>query len=274
MNPDDLEFLTGLVRARTGLVLRGDKAYFAQTRLAPLARREGAGSEEALVTSLRATGAARLTQAAGESMTIADTAFFRDMAVFDHIREVVLPELAASSADGQISIWCAGCSTGQEAYSLAIIADEVRSRLPNVTIDIIGTDLSRRALEKAHSGLYTQFEVQRGLPIRTLLEHFHKADDMWCVSERLRQTIRWRQLNLLEDRRSVRRFDLLLCRNVTSGFEPETRRRVQETLTAAMGPGGYLVLGANESAEASGFESAGGGLPIFRRALGESRAAA
>ena len=124
---------------------------------------------------------------------------------------------------GVVQVWCAGCSTGQEAYSLAMLAEE---RSPPVRLEMVATDLSERVLEKAHAGLYTQFEVQRGLPIRLLLKYFEKTGEMWSVSPRLRAAVRWRRLNLIEDRRSVRRFDLIVCRNVLSYFTPPMRERV------------------------------------------------
>jgi chemotaxis protein methyltransferase CheR len=274
VNTEDLDFLSGLVRARAGVVLSGEKAYIAQSRLAPLARQEGAASVEALIATLRDSGDERLVQATVEAMTIADTAFFRDGPLFNHLRDVILPELAASRPDGRLCIWSAGCSTGQEAYSLSMLVDQARAVIPNLSADIIGTDLSRRALEKAHSGLYTQFEVQRGLPIRLLLSHFDKVGDMWRATDRLRQSIRWRQLNLLDDRRSVRPFDLILCRNVVGSFDEETSARVLEHMAPTLAPSGYLVLGRGETTGSAAFECTGDSLSIYRRSRAADRAAA
>lgn len=264
MKSDDLDYLAALMRARSGVVLRGDGAYLAQSRLAPLARREGAGSVEVLVAALRDGAEERLLQAAVEAMAVADTAFFRDRGVFDALREQILPQLAATRPDGLLHVWSAGCSTGQEAYSLAMLADPAERKTGGARLDIVATDLSQRALEKAHSGLYTQFEVQRGLPIRTLLKTFEKSDDMWRVSERLRRTVRWRRLNLIEDRRSVRPFDIILCRNVIGYFDPETRNRVLDQMAQALAPDGYLVLGAGETASTGAWAPADPVLRIFR----------
>lgn len=274
MNTEDLDFLSALVRTRAGVVLGGEKGYFAQSRLAPLARHEGAESVEALIATLREIGDERLIKATVEAMTIADTAFFRDAPMFSHLRDVILPELAATRPDGRLCIWSAGCSTGQEAYSLAMLIEQARMHVPNLSADIIGTDLSRRALEKAHSGLYTQFEVQRGLPIRLLLAHFEKAGDMWRANDRLRQSVRWRQLNLIEDRRSVRPFDLILCRNVIGSFDVETGARVLEHIAPALAPDGYLVLGRGETTTASSFEALSDGLGFYRRNRNAKRFAA
>jgi chemotaxis protein methyltransferase CheR len=157
---------------------------------------------------------------------------------------------------------------------MAMLAVQAQDQIPNLKLDIIGTDLSKRALEKAQSGLYTQFEVQRGLPIRLLLQHFEKTDDMWRASERLRHAVRWRQLNLLEDRRSVRAFDILLCRNVVRYFEPATSNRVLSQMASALAPDGFLVLGSGETTIAPAFEDTGAGLRIFRKMRAQGQAAA
>ena len=243
MTPDHLAFLDTLLRTRCGLQLRADKGYFAEGRLAPLARREGLETVDALVDKLRADPSGALAGAAAEALSITETAFFRDGAIFDLLAREVLPALAA--AGGPIRAWCAGCSTGQEAYSLSMLAEQADA--PS-TMEIVATDLSERVLEKAHAGLYTQFEVQRGLPIRLLLKHFDKTGDMWAVSSRLRARIRWRRLNLLEARRSVRPFDLILCRHVLDYLEPSIRDQVTTQLTEALAPGGYLVLSPDDAA--------------------------
>ncbi len=274
MTPGSLDFLSELVRVRVGIVLKGEKAFMAETRLGPLARREGLESVEALLIDLRQSRDERLAKAVVEAMTLAETSFFRDPAVFSHIRDVILPALAAARPDGMVRVWCAGCSTGQEAYSIAMLALQAQAAAPNLKIDIIGTDISHRALEKAHSGIFTQFEVQRGLPIRLLLEHFEKAGDTWRVSDRLKQAVRWRQLNLLEDRRSVRAFDLVLCRNVVRYFEPETAKLVLEQMAPALAPDGRLVLGMEETLTASAFEPAESSIRVYRRKRQVSQAAA
>jgi len=274
VTPATLDFLSELVRARSGVILQNEKSYFAESRLAPLARREGHESVEALLTSLRRHWDEPLATATVDAMAIADTSFFRDREVFDHIGKVVLPALAPARPDGVVRVWCAGCSTGQEAYSMAMLGVLVEEQLPNLKLDIIGTDLSQRALEKAHSGLYTQFEVQRGLPIRLLLRHFEKTGDMWRASDRLRQAVRWRQLNLLEDRRSVRAFDILLCRNVVRYFDPATADRVLEQMASALAPDGFLVLGAGETTRAASLAPDATGPGAFRKRLPQGQAAA
>ena len=156
---------------------------------------------------------------------------------------------------------------------MAMIGHELHETLPELTLEVVGTDLSKAALERAQSGLYSQFEVQRGLPIRLLLKHFEKVEDMWRVSAGLRQAVRWRQLNLVEDRRSVRQFDLILCRNVLGDLDPKVRARVLERIAPSLAPDGYLVLGLGETASAL-FEPADAALGLFRRNPAADRAAA
>ncbi len=268
MSPADLDFLEHMAQSRCGLSLRGDKAYFAESRLGGLARREGLPSVAALLDRLRQEPDGKLASAAAEALAVTDTAFFRDGAAFERLRGEVLPLLAGANAERVVQVWCAGCSTGQEAYSLAMLAEE---HDPPLHLEIIATDLSERVLEKAHSGLYTQFEVQRGLPIRLLLKYFEKAGEMWAVSPRLRSVIRWRRLNLIDERRSVRKFDLILCRNVLSYFEPDVRARVLTQFAPVLAPGGYLVLGAGEAGP-DGLEPVGDG--VFRQPDTAERAAA
>ncbi len=269
----DLAELSRVVLERAGLQLRGEKAYFAESRLAPLARRENAASVDELIQRLLGGVDERLLDAACEALAVTDTAFFRDPQVFKHLREQVLPELLAARPDGTLQIWCAGCATGQEAYSLAMLAQEAVDLMPNLKLEIVATDLSQRALEKAHSGLYTQFEVQRGLPIRYLLRYFEKTDEMWSVSPRLRSTIRWRRLNLMEARRSLRRFDLILCRNVLNYLEPAARGVVLEQFAPALTDDGVLVLGPNETAP-EGFAETPARLGLFRTSPTLNRVAA
>ena len=249
-----------------GLSLRGDKAYFAESRLAGVARREGLASVALLLDRLREGGDEKLARAAAEALAVTDTAFFRDNAAFERLSREVLPALAGDGAERVVRVWSAGCSTGQEPYSLAMLAEEAS---PPPRLEIVATDISERVLEKAHSGLYTQFEVQRGLPIRLLLKHFEKAGEMWAISPRLRAMVRWRRLNLIEDRRSLRQFDLLLCRNVLSHLEPQVRKRVLVQLLACLSSAGYLVLGADEPAP-QGFVALGDG--VFRRSQEARRA--
>jgi chemotaxis protein methyltransferase CheR len=159
----------------------------------------------------------------------------------------VLPELVARKRGGTIRIWCAAASTGQELYSLAMVADAMGPRMGGCKLEILGTDISERCLEKAKAGLYTQFEVQRGLPIQMLLKHFKKDGDAWRIDERLKTSIRFRPMNLLDDFRGLGRFDVIFCRNVLIYFDATTKKQVLERMSSQVEGPGYLFLGAAET---------------------------
>ena len=249
MNPDDMDLLAALARNRAGLRIESDKAYLVESRLNPLARREGFESIEAMVTALRTHREDRLIWAVVEALTLNETAFFRDREVFAHLRDELLPTLSrqALAQDRPVRIWSAACSTGQEVYSLAMTAAESRDLAPGARFEFFGSDLSDRCLEKAQSGLYTQFEVQRGLPIRLLVKHFENADEMWAISPRIRQAVRWRRINLLADLSPLGKFDAILLRNVLPGLDPALHGRVIESLVARLEDNGVLLLGASEN---------------------------
>jgi chemotaxis protein methyltransferase CheR len=252
MRAEDVETVRALVHARSGIVIDPEKTYQIETRLAPVARRAGFASLPDLVQAIRAKRDEKLMWAAAEALTSAETSFFRDAAPFRLFREETLPNLIARRAGRPIRIWCAACSTGQEPYSLAMIIDDEQAKLNGARIELFGSDISERALEKAQAGLYTQFEVQRGLPIRLLVRHFEKADEMWALSPRIRQMVRWRRINLLADLRALGQFDVIVCRNVVSSFDEPTRRRVLDQLARALPDDGSLLLGQDETLAGGG----------------------
>jgi chemotaxis protein methyltransferase CheR len=247
MTGEDLETIRLLVHARSGVVVDPEKTYQIETRLAPVARRAGFASLTELAEALRVRGDEKLMWAATEALIAGETSFFRDRAPFGQFREEILPGLALRRGDQPIRVWSAACATGQEPYSLAMIVDDERTKLGGARVEIYGSDLSERALDKAQSGLYTQFEIQRGLPIRLLVRHFEKVDEMWRLSPQIRQMVRWRRINLLADLRSLGRFDVIFCRNVLHGFDAATRKRVLDQLASALPADGRLVLGIDES---------------------------
>ena len=247
MKPEDLDFVAKVVRKRSGLVLGADKSYLVESRLAPIARREEFPSVDALLNSARMRPTEPLLWAITDALTTNETFFFRDKSPFEQFRDDVLPTLAASRGAGPLRVWCAACSTGQEPYSLAMLMEEIGHRHPGLTLDVCASDISERVLEKAQAGLYTQFEVQRGLPITHLVKYFDKVEDNWQVKPKLRQQIRWRQFNLLDDMRPLGRFDVVYCRNVLIYFDPDTRRKVLEAIAGVMAEDGFLFLGAAET---------------------------
>lgn len=252
MTPEDIDILRRLVQARSGVVIDRTKPYVLESALGPVARREDFASVDELVAMIRESRDERLMWAVTEALTPTDTMFFRDPAVFGAFREAMLPKLAAQRGGEPIKIWSGACSTGQEIYSLAMLADEDAPKLGSARIELFGSDLSEAALAKAQAGLYTQFEVQRGLPVKMLLRYFERQGEMWRAAPVLRQAIRWRRINLLADLSPIGQFDVVMAPNVTGAFEETTRRRVQSSLAARVREGGYLVLGADEAGAVEG----------------------
>lgn len=251
MKRDDLDLIVALSRGRAGLKVDPEKTYLIESRLAPLARREGFGSIPDMLNALRERKEDRLAWALVEAMTLNETSFFRDREVFDYLASDAIPAMArrrAAAGGGSLRIWSAGCAMGQEPYSLAMALEGRRGDLGGVQVDLYGSDLSERCMEKAQSGLYTQFEVQRGLPIRKLVDYFEKQDEMWLLSPRIRQMVRWRRINLLADLTPLGQFDVILCRNVCVGLEDAARAKVLDGLAQRLTSDGILVLGASETA--------------------------
>jgi chemotaxis protein methyltransferase CheR len=246
MTPQEIALIADLVRRRSGVIVDIDKTYLIESRLAPVARREGFPGVSGLIREIAERRDDKLIWPVVEAMASTETLFFRDRTPFDQLRNDILPVLARSRQD-PIRIWSVGCATGQEPYSLAMLVDEERSLHAGLKVDIFASDLSERCLEKAHTGLYTQFEVQRGLPSRLLIKYFEKVDDAWVLSPRIRQMVRWRRMNLLGDLHALGQFDVVFCRNVLSSFDDSTRKMVLEQLALALTDDGFLMLGLNET---------------------------
>jgi chemotaxis protein methyltransferase CheR len=246
MTPGEISVLADLARRRSGVVIDADKTYILESRLAPVARRQGFVSLSELVADLQQRQDEALIWATVEALASTETQFFRDRIPFQQIAAEVLPALARKGRQ-TVSAWCAGCATGQEPYSLAILAEEERGRHGPMGVEILATELSERSLEKAVAGVYTQFEVQRGLPSRLLVKYFDKVDDHWVLSPRIRQAVRLQRKNLLTEVKGSGPFDLVLCRNVVSAFDPSTARTVLEQIAGELAPDGYLVMGAYET---------------------------
>ena len=275
MKREDLDLIVALSRGRAGLRIDPEKIYLIESRLAPLARREGFGSIADMLDALRERKEDRLAWAMVEAMTLNETSFFRDPQVFAYLASEVAPALAHRRGPGgaPLRIWSAGCATGQEPYSLAMALDERRGDLGGVQIDLYGSDISERCMEKAQSGLFTQFEVQRGLPIRKLVEHFEKSDEMWQLAPRIRQMVRWRRINLLVDLTPLGQFDVILCRNVCGGLEEAARAKILGSLAQRLAPDGLLVLGVTETAGNDAFLPIAGMGGLYRRNPAASAAA-
>ena len=249
MTPDNLEILARLVQARSGLVIDPSKTYVIDSVLGPVARRENFASIDEMMSAIRVRRDDRLMWAVAEAMSPSETLFFRDRTPFAAFRDEMLPALASLRAGESIKVWSCACGPGQEIYSLAMVVDEDRPKLGAAKVELFASDLSEAALAKAQAGLYTQFEVQRGLPIKLLLRYFEKEGELWRVSPGLRQLVRWRRINLLADLSPLGKFDVIFCRNVTGDFDGATRDKVLSGLAGALREGGYLVLGRDEAAD-------------------------
>ena len=235
-----------LVRSRSGLVLGPDKLYLVDTRLNAIVRRLGLGDYTALIPQLRHDRA--LQDEVVEALTTNETLFFRDTKPFDHLRAVVLPRLHAERPAGMpLRIWSAAASTGQEAYSLAMLVSELGAVLHGRTVQILGTDIARLPLARAREGFYSQFEVQRGLPARLLVKYFAKEAEGWRLIKPIRDMAEFREWNLLGNPSPLGRFDVIFCRNVLIYFDPPTKARVLDMLATCLAPGGLLYLGGAET---------------------------
>jgi chemotaxis protein methyltransferase CheR len=246
MTPGEISVLADITRRRSGVVIDTDKTYIIESRLAPIIRRQGFTTLSELISDLQQRRDEGLIWATVEALSSTETQFFRDRTPFQLIAGEVLPALARKGRQ-TVKAWCAGCSTGQEPYSLAMLAEEERGKHGPMGIEIVGTDLSERSLEKGMAGIYTQFEVQRGLPSRLLIKYFDKVDDHWVLSPRIRQAVRLQRKNLLTEVKGSGPFDLVLCRNVVSAFDPAVARGLLEQIAGELAPDGYLVMGAYET---------------------------
>jgi chemotaxis protein methyltransferase CheR len=197
---------------------------------------------------MRGGGAEALITEVVEAMTTNETFFFRDKVPFDHLRDTILPAMQQSRSNRKcLRIWSAACSTGQEPYSIAMLLKEKAQALSGWRVEIVATDLSQEVLEKSRSGIYSQFEVQRGLPIQLLVKYFTQTGELWQLNSEIRGMVTHKQLNLLQDFSHLGKFDVIFCRNVLIYFDQETKINIFERMAKAMEPDGMLVLGAAES---------------------------
>jgi len=247
VTPPDYEYLRKLLRDQSGLDLSTDKQYLIESRLLPLARKAGLPGIGDLVQKMKGGSNAMITQVV-EAMTTNETFFFRDKVPFDHFRDTIMPEmLKLRAARKSLRIWCAAGSTGQEPYSLAMCLKEMSATLSGWRVEILATDLSQEVLEKSRTGIYSQFEVQRGLPIQMLVKYFKQIGELWQINPDIRAMVAHRQLNLLHDFGQLGSFDVIFCRNVLIYFDQETKANIFGRLARGMEPDGFLVLGAAET---------------------------
>jgi len=267
------ETFAALLKSRSGLVIGPDKLYLLETRLAPVLKQEKLRDLIALAERLRSPMAEPLIRQVVEAMTTNESFFFRDDKPFQHFRSQALPRLVASRPPGApFRVWSAASSSGQEAYSIAMIVTECRTILGDRRIEIVGTDLAREQVTRAREGLYTQFEVQRGLPIQMLMRYFRKEEGNWRINEAIRSMVQYREWNLLSDLRPLGQFDVVFCRNVLIYFDQATKTKVLEAIAQQMPADGLLYLGGAETV--LGITSRFAPLPNERGVYGLAGAAA
>jgi chemotaxis protein methyltransferase CheR len=248
VTPLDYDYLRKLLKERSGLVLSADKQYLVESRLLPIARKLGVPGLSELTQKLKGPGAEPLIVDVVEAMTTNESFFFRDKIPFDLFRDTIIPSLLEARAkEKRLRIWCAAASTGQEPYSLAMLLKELSAKVSGWRIEMLGTDLSIEVLEKAKAGVYSQFEVQRGLPIQLLVKYFTQVGETWQISPEVRAMVQYRSLNLLADFAHLGRFDLVFCRNVLIYFDQDTKIGVLQRMARILEPDGFLVLGAAET---------------------------
>lgn len=250
LNSLDFDFLRRLVRERSGIVLGEDKAYLLESRLAPVAREQGLASIDQLCQRLRSNAPANLLRDVIEAMTTNETLWFRDVHPFEVLGRRILPELMrARAAQKQLSIWCAASSTGQEPYSVAMTIREQLPQLASWNLRFIATDLSTEVLERARAGVYSQLEINRGLPPDKAQRWFRRIDaNSWQISDDLRKMVDFRQVNLLESWPfASERFDIVMMRNVLIYFDLETKRTIMGKVRRLLPPDGWFFLGGAET---------------------------
>lgn len=250
MKPRSFEVLAALLHRGSGLVIGPEKQYLLETRLGAIMRDVGVRDLDELADRLQSSSAAsaEIERKVIEAMTTNESFFFRDEKPFTHVRSVALPALhAARPAGAKIRIWSAASSSGQEAYSLAMIVAELRPMLGSRTVEIVGTDLSREQVVRAQDGTYTQFEVQRGLPMTHLVKYFRKDGLNWKLNDAIRSMVTFREWNLLADPRPLGEFDIVFCRNVLIYFDRHLQDKVLQLFSDSLPGGGVLCLGSKEN---------------------------
>lgn len=273
MNGPDFDYLCSAVKERSGIVLTPEKAYLVDNRLAPIARRTEHEDVPALLATLRAKKEEALLREVTDALTTNESFFFRDQKPFDAFRDLMLPKILEDNASRRsLRIWCAACSSGQEPYSLAMILKDHAAKMAGWKIDIIGTDISHTILERAREGSYTQFEVQRGLPAKYLVQYFKKDNDLWTVADELKEMVTYKFFNLLENPIALGTFDIVFCRNVLIYFDPETKTKVLDGIANSMTASGFLTLGAAETifGLSDAFKTETGRNGVYRKASSES----
>ncbi len=247
--PANYQLLRKMLKEFSGLHLTDNKMYLVETRLQVVAKKYNFNSLNQLVDGLKGPLFQKLRVDISEAMATPETFFFRDKKPFDQFKDFIVPQMIERhKMTKRFTIWCSACSSGQEPYSLAMIIDELQKTvLRGWTVKIIASDFSEKILKKAQSGIYSQFEVQRGLPIQYLMKHFKQESDGWHVKDDLKRLIDFRNFNLLQSPAHLGKIDVVFCRNVLFYFTPEDKGKILDHIASILNPGGMMFLGAAES---------------------------
>lgn len=248
MRITDFDIYRDLLKEKSGLVITPDKSYLLDSRLNPVAKKWGFESIDGVTNALRGVPPKDLVNDIIEAMTTNETSFFRDTKPFDTFKSHVLGYYKTQTARAKrLRIWSAAASSGQESYSLSMLLKEEQATLPGWGFEIMATDISHDILEQAKEGLYTQFEVQRGLPIQYLMKYFEQKGDKWQLKPEIRSMVKFQYFNLLDKMAALGQFDVIFCRNVLIYFDQPTKKMVLDNMAKQLAPDGFLFLGGAET---------------------------
>ncbi len=248
MKIQDFDLFKDLLYKQSGLVITPDKSYLLDSRLTPIAKKWNFASLDVMALQLRSLPDQQLVKDIVEAMTTNETSFFRDMKPFQLFEDTMLPYMIKNrAAKKTLRIWCAAASSGQEPYSLAMILKEKANLMPGWRFEITATDISDDILNLARSGVYSQFEVQRGLPINYLMKYFTQVNEKWQVKDDIRQMVKFSNFNLLHDMNKFGQFDIIFCRNVLIYFDEKTKGMVLDRMSTRLEKDGFLLLGGAET---------------------------
>jgi chemotaxis protein methyltransferase CheR len=249
IRPDTFQYIRDALHERTAIHLMDNKSYLVETRLSVLAKRNGLANVDALVDQLRVPGSAVLWNEVVDAMTTNETSFFRDGKPFEVLRDKVLPALTEKSQDTrQLHVWSAASASGQEAYSIAMLWNEIRNQYPLWDLEILATDISSKMLERGRAGSYSDLEVMRGLSEQRRADNFQRSGDRWEINEQLKKNVKFQYLNLIHGWPSLPKMDIVFIRNVLVYFDHPTKCNLFAKVRRILKPNGFLFLGGTESA--------------------------
>ncbi len=248
MHITEFDIYKDLLKQKSGLVITPDKSYLLESRLGPVAKKWGYADLSSLTKALQGVADKELVNDVIEAMTTNETSFFRDTRPFDMFRDVVMPYMMQKRASSRrLRIWCAAASSGQEPYSLCMILKEMGAKLSGWNIEIVGTDISNDILDQARAGIYSQFEVQRGMPIQMLMSYFTQDADKWKIKDDIKKMVQYKYFNLLDSMTALGKFDVVFCRNVLIYFDEKTKGEVLGRMAKQMVEDSFLFLGGAET---------------------------